>query len=1201
MRDMLLRACDHCAVPRRLYLVVLSGAYLVSVMTAGVAIAADPVSFSNDVRPILSQNCFKCHGPDEGSREGGLRLDLWESASQPADSGEVPIVPGSLSQSEVVKRIDADESERMPPPSSNLTLTESQKNILKNWISQGAHYETHWAFVAPQKANPPTSSDAAWNDNVIDRFVFAKLAERQLTPQQPANPYEIVRRVFLDLIGLPPTVEQADRFAADPSDQAYERVVDELLQSPDYGERWARKWLDLARYADTNGYEKDRLRSIWPYRDWVIKAIQNDMPFDQFTIEQLAGDMLPNATLEQRIATGFHRNTMLNEEGGIDPLEFRYYAMTDRTATTGTTWLGLTIGCAQCHTHKFDPISHHEYYGLFALLNNADEPELPVPQADFEEKQKETQRQIDKLKGSLAERFPVPTDIVWTTLTPFNAKSINSNIRIREQNTVWVEELSQPTDTFTLSLRLPKGIYSELRIEALADENLPSMGPGLTPHGNFVLTEVSASLDSAALKFTEASADFSQPNFSASDSIDGKADTGWAIHGSGTWNVNRTLTLKLDKPLDLHDDGSVTVELAFDYGAKHVLGKFRIAAGSPIDTSVPFETRREKVLAQKLDLWIKEQSAKVNQWQIAHPVSAVATTPLLTILDDHSIFATGDFAKSDSYKIDFEDVPVGTTGFRLEVLPDERLPKGGPGATYYEGPLGDFFLSEVEIRCVDQLQEIAEATHSFASGDNTAAKCIDGNKQSGWSIDGGQRQRHVAVFELAEPTAVVGQVSISMLCERWYAPGIGRFRWSYTTEPVGAAHDLNDEVANHLSTSSEHWSAAQREEVRNAFLEHTAELAEVRQELKALKGSLIPSISTLVMQERPSNNPRVTHLYHRGEFLQPRDAVEPHTPQILNTQGSLQPKTRLEFAKWLVSPNNPLTARVTVNRAWEAFFGHGIVRTSQDFGYQGDPPTHPELLDYMAVDFVENGWSMKYLHKQIVMSRTYRQAGQVRPIALEKDPDNRWLSRGPRNRLDAEIIRDQALAVAGLLSTKVGGPSVFPPQPPNVTTEGTYGAFAWSVSPGEDRFRKSLYTFAKRTSPFALTATFDAPSGEACIARREVTNTPLQALSMLNDVTFKAAIEELGRQTDDVQGSNREKLSFLFRSVLIRPASQAELDDLENYFNRQCRRLLDGELKSAEIVSGSRDADSRSDQSVSQAAWALVARVLLNVDEAVTK
>ncbi|MCA9158416.1 MAG: DUF1553 domain-containing protein, partial [Planctomycetales bacterium] len=680
------------------------------------------------------------------------------------------------------------------------------------------------------------------------------------------------------------------------------------------------------------------------------------------------------------------------------------------------------------------PISHHEYYGLFALLNNADEPELPLPDESVEAQRSEIERRIERLTSTLAERFPVPEDAIGTTPT------------------------------------------------------------------------------------------------------------------------------------------------------------------------VPIAVRRKELIGASFDSWVKDQSSKVNHWQIAQPASATATTPALTILDDESILASGDFRKSDTYDVQFSELPAGVTGFRLEVIPDERLPRGGPGAVYYEGPLGDFFLSEVSFSQGGQRHQVVEASQSFANGDNTAAKCIDGNKQSGWSIDGGQRRRHVAVFKLAEPTAEASPLSISMLCERWYAPGIGRFRWSYTSEPVGQANDLPSDVAQALLTPRESWSPEQRSGLMNAFLQHAPELKEAREEIDELRQSLIPALSTLVMQERPSQHPRATHRYHRGEFLSPRDEVKPHTPAVLTRKGE-QPTTRLEFAKWLVSGNNPLTARVTVNRAWKAFFGRGLVRTSQDFGFQGDAPTHPELLDYLAVDFMENGWSMKRLHKQIVLSQAYRQSSQVSPKALALDPDNRWLSRGPRVRLDAEVIRDQALAVARLLSQKRGGPSVFPPQPANVTTEGAYGALAWKVSQGEDRFRRSLYTFAKRTSPFALTATFDAPSGEACVARREITNTPLQALSLLNDVTFVQAARELGRLTQLECGVDRAKLAQLFRQVLIRPATENELDDLLGYLARQRVRLMEGELHAREIALEAPDEanESSSDSLLDRAAWTLVARVLMNLDEFVTK
>jgi hypothetical protein len=859
-----------------------------------ILLAEDAPSFSRDVRPILSQYCFRCHGPDDGKRESGLRLDQAAAALAPADSGMPAIVAGSPQTSELIRRIESgDLNEVMPPPSTKFSLSAAQKETLRRWIAAGAKYESHWAFEQPKKADPPAVSDTAWNAKPIDRFAFAKLAERGLTPQELASPYEQVRRVYLDLTGLPPAVEVADRFAADPSDAAYEKIVDALLQSPDYGERWARKWLDLARYADTNGYEKDRARTIWPYRDWVINALQNDMPFDQFTVEQLAGDMLPDATLDQRIATGFHRNTMLNEEGGIDPLEFRFHAMTDRVATTGTVWLGLTTGCAQCHTHKYDPITHHEYYGMFALLNNADEPELPLPDKDAEAKRGEIEQKISAAMTGLAERFPVATDLVWTTpevSSPLSAKG--TKLTVQPENTVRAEGLSEETDTFTVTLAIPQGRFTTLRLEALADPSLPSKGPGLTPHGNFVVTEVSATLEGKQLKFTDATADFAQDQLPAANAIDGKPNTGWAIHGPGEWNVDRKLTLTLAEPIESDGSQKLTVILGQDYGGKHVLGKFRLSLGQPVDTNVPIEQRRQELLAKRFDAWAKEQAAKSNHWQIVKPAKAVATTPLLTVLDDQSILATGDFKKSDTYEVSFEDLPAGATGLRLEVIPDERLPKGGPGAVYYEGPHGDFFLSELSIDHAGQAIKIAEATQSFASGGNVAARTFDGDQQTGWSIDGGQRRRHVAVFKFDKPTEKAGPATIKMLFERYYAAGLGRFRWSYTTDSVSSASELPQEVAAILTKPADTWSADEKQVAMRAFLEQVPELSTARQEIDGLRQSLAPKVSTLVMRERPVNNPRPTHLHHRGEFLSPRDVVVPGTPLFLTENGGA-PANRL--------------------------------------------------------------------------------------------------------------------------------------------------------------------------------------------------------------------------------------------------------------------------------------------------------------------
>jgi hypothetical protein len=984
------------------------------------ASGAEVPDFTRDVRPILSEHCFKCHGPDDAARQADLRLDLREAALKKSDSGTAPIVPGKPDASELMRRISSHDADAiMPPPSANKPLSDAKRQILRNWITAGAPYKPHWAFVPPRQSQPPAVRQTDWPHNPIDRFVLARLESAGLKPAAEADRYTLIRRLSLDLIGLPPTIEEADAFANDRSSGAYERLVDQLLASPHYGERWGRRWLDLARYADTNGYEKDRVRSIWPYRDWVIRAINNGMPFDQFSIEQLAGDMLPQAAASDRIATGFHRNTMLNEEGGIDPLEFRFYAMVDRVGTTGVVWLGLTVGCAQCHTHKFDPIPHKDYYRLMGFLNNADETEIDVPD-----------------RRLLAEQLPISEAI------------------------------------------------------AGAEEELPNQFP---PGGR-----------------------------------------------AGRSN---------------------------------------------------FETKRTE--------WDRKESKLAVRWTRLHPDSAKATLPHLKVLPDDSILASGDESKSDRYQVMFEHLPSVVTAIRLEALPDASLPKHGPGRVFYEGPFGDFELSELTATADGVPVHFQSATQSFASNTGGAAAAIDGNPLTSWSVNGGQGKAHAAAFIPKEPLRNVKRLSLGMLCEYYYAAGLGRFRVSAATSPVAADRQvLPPEIDDLLALPAGTRTAAQRNALSSYFASIVPELAPARMKIDALRHSEPVLPTSLVMSERPPDNPRATFVHKRGDFLRPTERVEAGLPSMFGPLAKNGPHDRLGLARWLVSAKNPLVGRVTMNRQWQVFFGRGLVPTTDDFGYQGSPPTHPDLLDWLAIEFLNQHWSMKAMHRLIVTSATYRQSSQVTADGLAKDPDNRLLSRAPRVRLEAELIRDSELKAAGLLTETIGGPSVFPPQPPSVTTEGTYGGLAWNDSTGLDRYRRGLYTFTKRTAPFAMLSTFDAPSGEACVARREVTNTPLQALTLLNDAMFVEIARGLANNVARGNQSTKAIATEMFRRCLTRPPDQDELNALVD-FQKQERVRFERDPKEADALlrEGGRSGSDRAEL----AAWTAVARGLLNLDETITK
>ena len=991
--------------------------------------------FNREVRPILADYCFKCHGPDDSARQAGLRLDQLEGALGKADSGLQAVVPGDAKESELVRRIySEDDAERMPPPETNKSLSDIQKQILRDWVASGAEYRSHWAFTPPKQAPLPAVKHATWPRNAIDYFVLARLEAEQLTPSPPADSYTLVRRVYLDLVGLPPTPTEADLFVHDESPDAYDKLVDRLLESPHYGERWTRLWLDLARYADSNGYDHDDPRSIWPYRDWVIHALNTDMRFDQFTIEQIAGDMLPNATIEQRIATGFHRNTQLNVEGGIDPLEYRFYSIVDRVNTTATTWLGLTLGCAQCHTHKYDPIPQRDYYCFMALLNNTEEPWLTVPKPDVIARRGQLEAQIAEIEAGLASVFPLPTDSVDTALPKLSSESLKEELR--------------------------------------------------------------------------------------------------GVH-----------------------------------------------------------------LQRKFEAWRLQAASQARRWSVLRPTQLRSNLPLLTVLPDDSVLASGDQTKSDAYDLEFLTDLRGIKAFRLEVLPHEQLPGGGPGRTYYAHPRGEFYLNEFTLLKDGQPVTFTKTQQTCPQENGkVAAQAIDGDLQTGWLVTGDQIGReNAAVFELASPLESERQLQVHLLFDEAQPCGLGRFRLSVTTDvPAKTVGNWPSEIEFLLTIPPELLQPEQRKCLFRYYLSVAPELAEQQSQISKLRAQMPTCPTTLALEERPIEHTRPTYLHHRGEFLQPVAAVEPDVLSILPPLPEGIRHDRLALARWLVAADNPLVARVTMNRQWAAFFGCGIVNTPDDFGYQSEPPSHPELLDWLAKEFVNRNWSLKQMHRLIVTSSTYRQASHLSDQLLRKDPDNRLLARGPRNRLDAELIRDAVLMASGLLSSRIGGPSVFPPQPSGVTTEGLRVPYQWVESKGEDRYRRGVYTFQKRNAAFAMFSVFDAPNGTTCTAKRQCSTSPLQALTLLNDPMFIEAAKALGRETAEQMCPTNERVTFIFRRCLTRQPTDAERAAIIRFYDAQTQRIATEEL-SAKLLIGSTAEDM-----TEQAAWATVARCLLNLDEVIT-
>jgi mono/diheme cytochrome c family protein len=1003
------------------------------------------IEFNRDVRPILSRACFTCHGPDEASRKAGLRLDAREAALQPARSGEHAIVPGEPARSELIRRVTSDDpADVMPPPGAGHELSAAQKETLRRWIEQGAQYQRHWAYEPVRRPEVPALKDDFHRPrNPIDAFILKRLEEENLPPSPQASRETLIRRLSLDLIGLPPTPEEVDAFVSDTRPDAYERLVERLLASPHYGEHWARAWLDMARYADTNGYEKDERRSAWPWRDWVIRAFNADMPFDQFTLEQLAGDLLPNPTRDQLIATGFHRNTMTNTEGGTDDEEFRVAAVVDRVNTTFEVWLGSTFACAQCHTHKYDPFTQREYYEVFDIFNQTRDRgrtldpilELPTPEQAARKEailtkiaplERQLNTQTPELDAALAawsakrSENPAADNGRWSVLAAAEASATDGVRLERQPDESWLSTGELPDNSdYTLQFTAPSKPLTALRLEALTDDRLPNGGPGRHEESDFTLTTFSAEFvtpegESIPISFNLAYADFEMSGYGAARAIDKDANSGWAVAAFEPANrVSRHAVFVAEKPVEPPAGAVLKVHLRQQSSrAQHLLGRVRLAA-----TDVPRE--------------------------------------------DHAAWAA--------------------------------LP------------------------------------------------------------------------------AAVRQILAKPASER--------------------SDEEQKSLARHYRSIA-------------------PELEATRKAIRDLRNELPRNVpGTLVLEEVETR--RETRIMLRGNFLNPGDPVSPGVPEILQPSSGPSPTNRLTFARWLTSPENPLTARVFVNRVWASYFGIGLVETSEDFGSQGEPPSHPQLLDWLAAEFMQptaasatgvpaEPWSIKHLHRVIVLSATYRQASEVTPELFERDPYNRLLARGPRFRMSAEMLRDHALAVGGLLNRAIGGPSVMPYQPEGVWNN-PYSSDKWEESSGGNQYRRGIYTFWRRTSPYASFAAFDAPSREVCAERRVRSNTPLQALVTLNDPAFMVAANALAREVLSKAGpTTRERLEYAFRRVLSRRPSPAETLRLEELL-RESLASFESDSEAAAALTSGLDQPLLSLPVSEIAAWQIIANTLLNLDEALTK
>jgi hypothetical protein len=1132
--------------------------------------AAEPlparVDFSRDIRPILSTKCFACHGADAGARMAGLRLDRREEALKDRGGGMHAITPGKPAASRVYLRISAREpAQRMPPPASGRSLTPQDIQLLKRWIAQGAPYADHWAFRKPKRPPLPRVRSAAWVRNPVDAFILARLESAGLKPSPEADRSTLIRRLSLDLIGLPPTPEEVGAFARDTSPDAYERLVDRLLASPQYGERWARVWLDLARYADSAGYGSDPLRpNIWPYRDWVINAFNRNLPYDQFTVEQIAGDLLPHPTQEQLIATAFHRNTMTNTEGGTDDEEFRVAAVKDRIATTAQVWMGLTMGCAQCHSHKFDPITQREYYQFFAFFNQTEDndqpdesPTMPVPTPEQREK-------TDRLKGEIAaleSRIAAPSSqfdaelaewesaqarpVAWTPLDPVEFRSTaGATLTKLPDGSLLASGTSPETDTYTLKVHTPLKGITALRVELLPDQSLPQSGPGRSNTGNVVLSDLR--VEAAAGQPKPVMARFVRVENTGSERILSLAEVEVFSGGANvaTRGTARQSSTDYDAPAKLAIDGNPN-------------GDF-FAAHSTTHTRV-----------EESPWWEVDLGAEV-------PIDAIAI-----------------WNRTDG--------GVGTrlNHFRVQALSSDRKP-------VWETQVAEPPSPSTRLNCGGgQMVALQHATSSFDPPGFEVEKAIDGDGKSGWAIAGETGQPQAAVFETAAPVGDESGATLTITLAQSFGERhtLGRFRISATTaaRPV---RELARRIRTILVVAPDKRTEAQRNELAAYFRPLAPSLAPLYQEVAGKQKELaeIKPVDVPVMRELPSDKQRVSHLLNKGNFLNPGEVVQAALPAAFPPLPPGAPRNRLSVARWLVSRENPLTARVAVNRFWAQFFGTGIVETEEDFGTQGTLPTHPELLDWLAVDFMDHHWDMKALLKTIVMSATYRQSSKVTPEALAKDPRNRLLARYPRRRLDAEVVRDQALALSGLLSPKIGGPSVYPPQPDGLWQAAFNGERTWPNSTGEDRYRRGLYTFWRRTVPYPSMATFDAPSREICTMRRVPTNTPLQALVTLDDPAYVEMAQALGRRIVREGGmTTAQRVRYALRLALARPPQEAQVGPLVALHDRELARYRKDTDAARKLATDPLGPLPEGMDAAEQAAWTVVANVLLNLDGVLTK
>ena len=1160
---------------------------------AGTNDAPGQILFNRDIRPILSNNCFQCHGPDRIQRQADLRLDHEESALAELASGAgTTIVPGNSAESVLMERIEStDESLVMPPPETGKKLTPQQIETLRAWIDGGAAWQKHWSYIKPERPDVPAVGNAAWPRNAIDHFILQRLEAEGLSPSPEADKETLIRRVTLHLTGLPPTIEEIDAFLADQSPDAYEKVVDRLLASPRYGEHMARYWLDAARYGDTHGLHLDNERSMWPYRDWVINAFNVNQPFDRFTVEQIAGDLLPNATLEQRVATGFNRcNVTTGEGGSIDEEYYVRYAV-DRVETTSTVFLGLTLGCCVCHDHKYDPFTQREFYQLFAFFNSQTEkamdgnalappPSIKAPTpaqrerlaeldalvAAAEERLDAPMPEIDAAQAAWEREMPAKLQAQWRALDPKEFTSTGgATLRKLEDGSLLAEGANPAKDTYEIVAETDAVGITAIKLDALVDDSLAGRGPGRAENGNFVLSEIeaeAASLENPKavkrIKFSYAQADHEQTegDFFVEKAIDGVVDdqNGWAVEGMNR-HENRAAMFVASEPFGYVGGTRLKIRLRHEtHFTGHGIGRVKLSVSS--DPSLA--------------------PARWSDWHLLGPFTAAGTNEVFE--NDFGpesgvdLAATyGDDKQAWVAKPDFVDGKVHSLPgdltthylYRTVYAPTARritLSLGSDdGIKLWVND--DLLLSKSEVRLVAPDSDIV--TVDLPAGESRILmKVVNFNGGYGFYFRPAKEDAGDESLQLAP---------LLLLAADQRTP------------------DQQKLVRNYFRrTNSPEWQQTQDE------------LASLRQQKRDVEAQ-IPD--TLVMEELPQ--PKEAFVLIRGQYDKKGDPVTRDVPAVLPPLPEGVQRDRLALAQWLVSPDQPLTSRVIVNRFWQQYFGTGLVKTSEDFGFQGEWPSHPELLDWLASEFVSSGWNVKAMQRLIVTSATYRQSSKVTPELLQHDRDNRLLARGPRFRLEAEMIRDHALFTSGLLLEQIGGiKGVKPYQPPGLWEAVGFTSSNTAVfkqDHGEALYRRSMYTFWKRTSPPPAMLIFDAPTRESCTVRRARTNTPLQALTLMNDVQFVEAARNLATRIL-IQGgaTTDERIRFAFRLSTSRRPTDDEVAVLRSIYEQQLSEYQVHPEAATKLISLGESPRPEQADPAELAAWTMVANLILNLDESVT-